>query len=68
MASLDIESRRLKEADLAGHLEGESDGVEDESIGDAAAAPKRSLAEEDFGLYEALNLLKGLDILRPTGT
>ena len=67
LASLDIESRRLKEADLAGHLEGEADGVEDDGTGDAAAAPKRSLAEEDFGLYEALNLLKGLDILRHTG-
>ena len=67
VASLDIENSRIKEADLAGHLEGESEGVEGERIGDAGAAPERSLAEEDFGLYEALNLLKGLDILRRTG-
>ena len=68
VASLDIESRRIKEADLAGHLDGDSGGIGDAGVGDAAAAPRRSLAEEDFGLYEALNLLKGLDILRPTGT
>ena len=67
VASLDIESRRIKEADLAGHLEGEPDGVEEESVGDAGDTPEKSLAEEDFGLYEALNLLKGLDILRSTG-
>ncbi len=64
VSSLDIESRRVKEADLAGHLEGESGAIDDEA---QDASPARSLAEEDFGLYEALNLLKGLDILRQAG-
>ena len=67
VASLDTESRRLKEADLAGHLEADTGEDAGESARDAEATPERSLAEEDFGLYEALNLLKGLDILRSTG-
>ena len=65
--SLDIENRRIKESDLAGHLEGEADELEDGAGGDAGAAPEKSLAEEDFGLYEALNLLKGLDLLGSSG-
>ena len=67
VASLDTESRRVKESDLAGHLEAESGATGDEASGAAAVAPERSLAEEDFGLYEALNLLKGLDILGSAG-
>ena len=67
VANLDTESRRIKESDLAGHLEGESGVAQDEVTGDTGAAPERSLAEEDFGLYEALNLLKGLDILGSSG-
>ena len=67
VASLDTESRRIKESDLAGHLEADTGAAAGESTHGAEAAPERSLAEEDFGLYEALNLLKGLDILRSTG-
>ena len=67
VANLDTESRRVKESDLAGHLEGEAGAVEGEPASDAEAMPERSLAEEDFGLYEALNLLKGLHILGNTG-
>jgi carboxyl-terminal processing protease len=61
------EVERLKESDLSRHLEngngepaenGNSDGQDD------AAA---SLAETDYQLNEALNLLKGLDILRSRG-
>ena len=72
VSSFDIESRRLKEADLAGHLEADTGG--DESEGSALpgeeaadAAPPKSLAEEDFALYEALNLLRGLDLMRNAG-
>ncbi len=65
--NLDLEGRRLKESDLAGHLEAEAGAEGSESSPDAAAAPERSLAEEDFALYEALNLLKGLDILGKAG-
>ena len=56
--------RGVKEADLARHLESESagDGSEaaDQARQEAGEAP---LAERDFALYEALNLLKGLHIL-----
>jgi carboxyl-terminal processing protease len=53
---------RLKEADLAGHL------VNPEDNGDKKKKHKASEqngAEEDYALSEALNLLKGLAILRP---
>ena len=53
----------VKEADLARHLE--SDGEEDDF--EAAKRAQREedvpLAQRDFALYEALNLLKGLHIL-----
>jgi carboxyl-terminal processing protease len=56
---------RIKEADLAGHLEGERenrgggrDGAKD------AAAEERPLARRDYAVFEALNLLKGLSILQ----
>ena len=67
VSDVDSESRSIREADLAGHLEAESGADENEPGADGGAEPERSLAEEDFGLYEALNLLKGLDILRRTG-
>ena len=56
----------VKEADLVRHLEGES--AEDDV--DAAkqaqqAESKVPLAQRDFALFEALNLLKGLHILNP---
>lgn len=53
---------RIKEADLAGHLENP------EGNGGAPARKKRDEAEtdaSDYALSEALNLLKGLAILRP---
>ena len=58
----------VKEADLARHLEsgGESEGAEedDQSPSQARqAADGMPLAQRDFALYEALNLLKGLHIL-----
>jgi carboxyl-terminal processing protease len=56
---------RLKEADLARHLTGP-----DEDAGEAAPKSKKpdeqaARDREDYGLNEALNLLKGLAILRP---
>ncbi|HGX93920.1 MAG TPA: S41 family peptidase [Candidatus Tenderia sp.] len=51
----------VKEADLSGHLENNS------SQGDKSAdsdQEKQSLADKDYQLYEALNLLKGLHILQ----
>jgi len=50
---------RIKEADLKGHL---SNGNEKKKI-DNGSPDKIALAEQDFQLYEALNLLKGLHII-----
>ena len=66
VASLGSGSGRIKEADLSGHLDGGTSGNPADGAGDAETAAK-SLAEEDFVLYEALNLLKGLGILREAG-
>jgi len=60
VASLDTgEGERVKEADLARHLTGDEEAPAAE---DAESQPP-SLAHDDFVLYEALNLLKGLTIL-----
>ncbi|WP_455367147.1 S41 family peptidase [Kaarinaea lacus] len=58
---------RIKEADLAGHLES-SEG--DDAKGDKSKQKKDkkqemlNLAQTDYQLYEALNMLKGLQILK----
>ncbi len=53
---------RVKEADLAGHLEnGNSQKKNSKKKKDEE---KRSLAQTDYQLYEALNILKGLEILK----
>ena len=55
----------VKEADLARHLE--SEGQKDDVGAAGQAQPEARdipLAERDFALYEALNLLKGLHILK----
>ncbi len=54
----------LKEADLAGHLEN-GDGKNKD--GDQSKDKKKggSLAETDYQLNEALNMLKGLHLMRP---
>ncbi len=54
---------QVKEADLTGHLE---NGEDDEENGDSVTSKKdekKNLANEDYALYEALNLLKGLTLL-----
>ena len=59
---------RLKESDLSRHLENgnatPADEAGDRELEDDEGA---SLAETDYELNEALNLLKGLDILRVKG-
>lgn len=47
----------IKESDLSGHLENIAEAVED------SAEPLVSIVENDFQLYEALNLLKGLAVV-----
>jgi carboxyl-terminal processing protease len=54
----------LKEADLSRHLEN-GDDEEPNGAGDAPKKAEKSLAESDFQLNEALNLLKGLYIMSP---
>jgi carboxyl-terminal processing protease len=61
---------RIKEADLARHLEGDSERDSDAS--EKPDTPKDAktgkdalpLAKRDYAVYEALNLLKGLGILQ----
>jgi len=57
----------IKEANLTGHLDnGNSDKGDADNESDAGADTKKeeSLAQKDYQLYEALNLLKGLEILQ----
>jgi len=66
---------RVKERDLPKHLRGASETIIEPTLtekdpaapADADKEPKTgSLASEDYVLFEALNLLKGLNILRKT--
>ena len=51
---------QIKERDLSGHL---TQGEEEQD--QKSAKGKESLAKEDYELYEALNMLKGLALLKP---
>ena len=73
-AEQDGDFQPLKEADLTRHLEnGNGNGGQETpengsgKPADQEEAEDTGLAEEDFALYEALNLLKGLDILEGRG-
>jgi carboxyl-terminal processing protease len=61
---------RIKEANLARHLEGdgerEAQTNEDTEKAKDSKADKKALplAKRDYAVYEALNLLKGLAILQ----
>ncbi len=60
--SVKLPFEEIKEADLARHLEnsnGDQNGDKQEDEGEDLA----SLAQQDYQLYEALNLLKALDIM-----
>ncbi|MBQ0755879.1 MAG: S41 family peptidase [Amphritea sp.] len=57
--SLKESGNYLKERDLSGHLENGPEEV------DTDAQLRTSLAEKDFQLYEAFNLLKALSIIKP---
>lgn len=52
----------IKEADLTGHLENPNDKKAKSGTKDKKEEVK-SLAKDDYALYEALNLLKGLSLL-----
>ena len=68
------EAERVKEKDLTGHLANPVNGESKDSKKPDAAAPKSpdakpaaedtaKLSESDYQLYEALNLLKALNVL-----
>lgn len=63
----DTKTGQIKEADLSGHLDDGLDHSQDEENQDGDKKDKKkkdepSLAETDYQLYEALNVLKGLAI------
>jgi len=56
--------KQTKEKDLSGHLEN-GDADEDEFNNAAEKVKEKlSLAKEDYALYEALNLLKGISLIK----
>ena len=63
-------ARRIKEADLAGHLEGDDERKQNSAKGTGKAKDGKAdkdatpPAKRDYAIYEALNLLKGLAILQ----
>ena len=61
VSRIDTGGGRVQEADLAGHLE--SGGEEEDLDAARQADGEMPLAQRDFALHEALNLLKGLHIL-----
>lgn len=84
IASLDIRSsdkkeaeniKPLSEADLSGHLSNPNGKKKKKGADDEGAAVKKAekpvkanLAEEDYPLYEALNLLKGMNLVQSMRT
>lgn len=60
---------QLSESSLSGHLEGtdEEDKAASSDEGSSAEANSTDLASDDYQLFEALNLLKGLSILSQRG-
>jgi len=58
---------QLKEADLAGHLTRPEDNGGNGAQKKSGSDPTKADADADYALSEALNLLKGLAILRPVG-
>ncbi len=68
-SSQHIAEDSVKEADLSGHLANGNGNKKPTKDGDETKAkPKaKPLAVTDYQLYEALNLLKGLSLLKGTG-
>ena len=52
----------LKESDLSGHLENKK-GADNEGAGKPKNGDLLALASDDYPVYEALNMLKGLNLL-----
>ncbi|MDH5181453.1 MAG: S41 family peptidase [Gammaproteobacteria bacterium] len=54
---------RIKEADLNKHLSNDTDSKKGKAKSKTAREERITLAKEDYVLYEALNMLKGLHLL-----
>ncbi len=55
---------RVKEADLSRHLDNDKDnGKKDKKNAEKEDEPESSLAQRDYQLFEALNVLKGMSIV-----
>jgi len=54
----------LSEADLSGHLSNPEGEKPKDSDTTTASTEKQSLAEEDYQLFEALNILKSMNLVR----
>ncbi|MEK8015382.1 MAG: S41 family peptidase [Candidatus Parabeggiatoa sp.] len=62
IASVELEEDLgIKESDLAGHLD--NDKSDDSDKTDVSKSTEEPLVKKDYAVYEALNLLKGLNIL-----
>lgn len=59
-------SSGVKEADLAGHLGNGNGGPDKRSRTDKDQAPR--MQDEDYQINQAINLLKGINVLKVTGT
>ena len=68
ITSLDQSAGRIKESDLSGHLSSPGEQTDDEPTSSSkkkdGEETKLSLAQQDYQLYEALNILKGMQILK----
>jgi carboxyl-terminal processing protease len=54
----------VKEADLSGHLQNGKKTADELNEGDAAVKEGQGVDMKDYALYEALNLLKGISIMK----
>lgn len=56
--------KQTKEKDLSGHLKNGDEEENDNSDTSKGTKAKIALAKEDYALYEALNLLKGISLVK----
>ena len=67
LAKTRVDLKPIKESQLTGHLENNTSRTEDSAIAKKIGSKKTTLAEKDYPLFEALNLLKSLAILGRRG-
>jgi carboxyl-terminal processing protease len=68
MSTDENDSLGIKEADLAGHLgNGKHSGGDKTKVKNSKKSDTTALIKNDYAIYEALNLLKGLNIVKKYG-